>query len=132
VDGGRWFDDVNVQQLGRRQGWLIAAAERAGGLLALPARGENVPVVLDGVVSAPLEEAGDERPLVAVGAVRHQEALLLLLREGPPVDPRVQLVEPPQPAALPCSIIPSMRAHHTWFSKSVTMKKKTRRKYMHG
>jgi hypothetical protein len=51
VDGGRWFDDVNVQQLGRRQGWLIAAAERAGGLLALPARGENVPVVLDGVVS---------------------------------------------------------------------------------
>jgi hypothetical protein len=59
-------------------------------------------VVLDGVVGAAGEEARDERPLVAVGAVRAHEPLLLLLRERPPVDPRVQLVEPPQAAALPC------------------------------
>uniref|UniRef100_K3XLV6 Uncharacterized protein n=1 Tax=Setaria italica TaxID=4555 RepID=K3XLV6_SETIT len=50
---------------GRRGG--LAAAERAG-LLSLLARHEDVPVVLDGVVGAPWEEAGDERPLVAVGA----------------------------------------------------------------
>ena len=72
-------------------------------MLALLARHEDVPVVLDGVVGAAREEARDERPLVAVGAVRRQEPLLLLLRERPAVEPRVQLVEPPQPAALTCS-----------------------------
>jgi hypothetical protein len=67
---------------------------------AAAARHDDVPVVLDGVVGAAREEAGDERPAVAVGAVRLQEQLLLRRREGPPVDPRVQLVEPPEPAAL--------------------------------
>jgi hypothetical protein len=57
-------------------------------------------VVLDGVVGAAGEVAGDERPLVAVDAVRRQQTLLLLLREGTLVDPRVKLVEPPETAAL--------------------------------
>jgi hypothetical protein len=105
-DGRR---EVRRRGGGGAGGRRLAASDRAGPL-ALPARGEDVPVVLDGVVGAPREEAGDERPPVAVCAVRRQEALLLLLRERPPVDPRVQLVEPPQPAALPCSIIPSEHA----------------------
>jgi hypothetical protein len=61
-------------------------------------------VVLDGVVGAAGEEAGDEGPLVAVGAVGVEQPLLLLLRERSLVDPRVQLVEPPEPAALPCRV----------------------------
>jgi hypothetical protein len=60
-----------------------------------------MPVVLDGVVGAPREQPGDDGPAVAVDAVGGEEQLLLLLREGAPVDPRVQLVEPPQPAAFP-------------------------------
>src|SRR6185437_5058047 len=108
-DGGGWREVRRGGGGGAGGGGVLAASDRAG-LLAVLARGEDVPVVLDGVVGAPREEAGDERPPVAVGAVRRQEALLLLLREGPPVDPRVQLVEPPQPAALPCPIIPSEHA----------------------
>jgi hypothetical protein len=71
---------------------------------AAAARHDDVPVVLDGVVGAAGEEAGDERPPVAVGAVGLQEPLLLRRREGTPVDLRVQLVEPPETAALPCQI----------------------------
>ena len=70
------------------------------GALAAAARHDDVPVVLDGIVRAAGEEVGDERPLVAVGAVGVEQPLLLLLRERPLVDPRVQLVEPPEPAAL--------------------------------
>jgi hypothetical protein len=36
-----------------------------------------------------------------VDAVGGEEQFLLFLREGAPVDPRVQLIEPPQPAAFP-------------------------------
>jgi hypothetical protein len=61
-------------------------------------------VVLDGVVGAAREEARDHGPLVAVEAVRRHEALLLLIAEGALADPRVQLVEPPEPAALPCRV----------------------------
>ena len=100
-DGG-WREVRRGGGGGAGGGGGLAAPDRAA-LHAVPARGEDVPVVFDGVVGAAREEAGDERPPVAVGAVRRQEALLLLLGEGPPVDPRVQLVEPPQPAALPCS-----------------------------
>jgi hypothetical protein len=98
-DDGR---QVRRRRRRRRGRGGLAAAERAG-VLPLPARHEDVPVVLDGVVGAAREEARDESPLVAVRAVRRQEPLLLLLREGAPVDPRVQLVEPPQAAALPCA-----------------------------
>ncbi len=80
------------------------AGEEAGAL-AGAAGADDVPVVLDGVVGAAGEVAGDEGPLVAVVAVRRQQPLLLLLREGPLVDPRVQLVEPPETTALPCSQI---------------------------
>lgn len=69
--------------------------------LPAAARHDHMPVVLDGVVGAAREEPGDDGPPVAVDAVRGQEQLLLFLREGAPVDPGVQLVEPPQPAALP-------------------------------
>jgi hypothetical protein len=62
-------------------------------------------VVLDGVVRAAGEVAGDESPLVAVGAVGVEQPLFLLLCEGPLVDPRVQLVEPPEPAALAFTIL---------------------------
>ena len=79
-----------------------------------------MPVVLDSVVGATGEVAGDERPLVAVGAVGGEEPLLLLLRERPLVDPGVQLVEPPEPAALACAWIlhPFM---HTCINKSVAI-----------
>jgi len=60
-----------------------------------------MPVVLHGVVGAPGEEPGDDGPPIAMDAVRGEEQLLLFLREGAPVDPRVQLIEPPQPAAFP-------------------------------
>ena len=103
ADGGGWREVRRGGGGGAGGGGGLAAPDRAA-LHAVPARGEDVPVVFDGVVGAAREEAGDERPFVAVGAVRRQEALLLRLREGTPVDPRVQLVEPPQPAALPCSI----------------------------
>jgi hypothetical protein len=59
-------------------------------------------VVLHGVVGAAGEEPRDHRPLVAVEAVRRHQPLLLLVAERPLADPRVQLVEPPQAAALPC------------------------------
>jgi hypothetical protein len=90
----------------RRASSCRGGEEGAGGALvaAAAARHDDVPVVLDGVVGAAGEEAGDERPPVAVGAVRLQEPLLLRRREGPLVDPRVQLVEPPEPATLPCKI----------------------------
>ena len=84
-------------------GGLLAVADEGTMVVvvaAAAARRDDVPVVLDGVVGAAREEAGDERPAVAVGAVRLQEQLLLRRREGPPVDPRVQLVEPSEPAAL--------------------------------
>jgi hypothetical protein len=61
-----------------------------------------MPVVLDGVVGAAGEEARDERPLVAVGAMHPHEPDFLLVRVRPPIDSQDQLVEPPQPVALPC------------------------------
>jgi len=79
----------------------LAAAVRRG-LLAVLARHDDVPVVLDGVVRAPREQARDHRPLVAVEAVRRHQPLFFLVAEGPLADPRVQLVEPPEAAALPC------------------------------
>jgi hypothetical protein len=60
-----------------------------------------MPVVLDGVVGAPREEPGDDGPPVAMDAVGGKEQLLFLLREGAPVYPGVQLIEPPQSAAFP-------------------------------
>jgi hypothetical protein len=69
--------------------------------LPAPPRHDHMPLVLHGVVGAPREEPGDHGPPVAVDAVRGEEQLLLFLREGAPVDPRVELIEPPQPAAFP-------------------------------
>ena len=99
-----------MEALERRATWRRRASSSsrggeegtAGGALVAPAaaRHDDVPVVLDGIVRAAGEEAGDERPLVAVGVVGVEQPLLLLLRERPLVDPRVQLVEPPEPAAL--------------------------------
>jgi hypothetical protein len=64
-----------------------------------------MPVILDSVVRAAREVAGDERPLVAVGAVGVEQPLFFLLCEGPLVDPRVKLVEPPEPAAFALPIL---------------------------
>jgi hypothetical protein len=69
--------------------------------LPTPPRHDHMPVVLHGVVGASREEPGDDGPPVAVDAVRGEEQLLLFLREGAPVDPRVELIEPPQPATFP-------------------------------
>lgn len=90
--------------------WALVAFRSTGGGGAAPAirqphplpappRHDHMPVVLDGVVRAAREEPGDHRPPVAVGAVRREEELLLLLGEGAPVDSWVELVEPPKPAA---------------------------------
>jgi hypothetical protein len=68
------------------------------GALAAAARHDDVPVILDGVVGAAGQVAGNEGPLVAVGAVGEEEPLLL--RERTLVDAGVQLVEPPETAAL--------------------------------
>jgi hypothetical protein len=82
-------------------GLVELAAAVGRGLLAVLARHDDVPVVLDCVVGAPGEEARDHGPLVAVEAVRRHQPLLLLVAEGALADPRVQLVEPTQAAALP-------------------------------
>lgn len=93
--------------IGGREGEVVEdelahfAAAVGGGLLSVFPGHDDVPVVLDGVVGSPRKQARDHRPFVAVEAVRRHEPLLLLLRERPPVYPRVQLVEPPQPAAFP-------------------------------
>jgi hypothetical protein len=81
---------------------LVAAAVGARALAVLASH-DDVPVVLHGVIGPAREQARDHRPLVAVELMRRQQPVLLFLRERPPVDPRVQLIEPPQPTALPCT-----------------------------
>jgi hypothetical protein len=53
------------------------------GALAAAARHDDVPVSLDGIVGAAGDVAGNEGPLVAVGAVGEKEPLLLLRLETP-------------------------------------------------
>lgn len=62
-----------------------------------------MPMVLHGVVGPPGEEACDQRPLVSMNPVSREEPLFLFVREGPLVDPGVELVEPPQSTALSCT-----------------------------
>jgi hypothetical protein len=100
--GGRWRRRRGLLELALHGLVELAAAVR-GGLLAVLARHDDVPVVLDGVVGAAREEARDHGPLVAVEPVRRHQPLLLLVAEGPLADARVQLVEPAQAAALPCT-----------------------------
>lgn len=69
----------------------------------LPPGHDDMEVVLDSIVCPAREEPGNESPFVAIQPVGSQQPLLLLLPKCPPVDPWVQLVEPPQPAALPCN-----------------------------
>ena len=64
----------------------------------MPASHDDVPVVLHCVVGAAREEPCDGRPSVAMDAVGSKEPFFFLLRERAAVDPRVQLIEPPQPA----------------------------------
>jgi hypothetical protein len=68
-----------------------------GGELALE---RAVPVVLDGVVGAPGEEARDGGPAVAEPGVRVDDGGVLLRRERAALHLRRQLVAPPQPARL--------------------------------
>lgn len=81
--------------------------------LAKLARHDDVPVVLHGVVGPAREEARDHGPLVAVELVCCQQPLLLFLREWAPVDARVQLVEPSQPAAFACTHTQQTLANQT-------------------
>ena len=64
----------------------------------------RVPEVLDLVVGAPGQLRGDLRPLVAEDGVEVDDEVLLLLREGAPLEVRPQVVYPPQPAALPAPL----------------------------
>lgn len=79
------------------------------GLLSLLPRDDHVPVVLYSVVCPAGKEPGDHGPFIAVHLVGSQEPLFLFLAEGLPVDPRVELVEPPKPATFPCNIYPQSR-----------------------
>ena len=69
-------------------------------LLDLPPHA-RVPVVLDGVVRAPLEELGDLRPLVSEVLVLLHDDAVLLLAPRPLLDTGVQVVVPPLAALLP-------------------------------
>jgi hypothetical protein len=68
---------------------------------SVPAGHDDMPVVLDSIVGSPGEHASDQSPLVAIHRMSCGQAPLLLLTERPPVYARIQLVEPPQSAALP-------------------------------
>ena len=72
----------------------------SGGGGAAAAEG-GVPVVLDGVVGAPGEEARDGGPLVTVEGVGPEDDVVLHRREGAVLHGGAELVAPPQPARLP-------------------------------
>lgn len=79
---------------------ISLSCSQLGGLPGLTSH-DDVPVVLDGVVSAAREKPCDDGPSVPVNPVRRQQPLLFLFCERPSVDSRIQLIEPSQTAALP-------------------------------
>jgi hypothetical protein len=60
----------------------------------------GVPVVLDGVVGASREQAGDGGPLVAEAGVGAQDGVVLVRGEGAVLHLRGELVAPPEAARL--------------------------------
>mmetsp|Transcript_11489 Transcript_11489/g.34878 ORF Transcript_11489/g.34878 Transcript_11489/m.34878 type:complete len:362 (+) Transcript_11489:707-1792(+) len=66
----------------------------------------RVPVVLDGVVGAPLEELRDLGPLVSQARLRLVDDELLLLRPGRLLDERVEVIQPPRAALLARAVRP--------------------------
>jgi hypothetical protein len=60
----------------------------------------GVPVVLDGVVGAPGEQAGDGGPLVAEPGVGAEDGVVLVGGEGAVLHLRGKLVAPPEAARL--------------------------------